>query len=166
VFTVDDTEDPVITLCPNDTTIDVEPPATGTVVTFSTDATDNCPDVTVGCTPPSGSFFGEGTTTVVCVAMDDCGNMDVCQFDVTINVISPCSCPNQCDIEPDGFLTPLDLNAMIDILYASAADIQDPLCPSPRFDFDCDGFTTPLDMSGLIDHLFISGPGPGHPCAP
>jgi hypothetical protein len=166
VFTVDDTEDPVITSCQSDTTIDVEAPATGTVVTFSTEATDNCGSVTVECSPPSGSFFSEGTTTVVCVALDDCRNITTCHFNVTVNVISPCSCPNQCDIEPDGFITPLDLSAIIDILFASAVDIQDPGCPSPRFDFDCDGFTTPLDLSGVIDNQFASGPGPCDPCAP
>jgi hypothetical protein len=67
-------------------------------------------------------------------------------------------------MEPDGFITPLDLTTCIDILFAGAEDTQDATCPSPRFDWDCDGFTTPLDLTGIIDHLFASGPGPGDPC--
>jgi hypothetical protein len=88
------------------------------------------------------------------------------EFGKGVITISSCSCPNQSDIEPDGFITPLDLAAIIDILFASATDIQDPNCPSPRFDFDCDSFTTPLDLSGIIDYLYVSGPGPCDPCAP
>jgi hypothetical protein len=75
-------------------------------------------------------------------------------------------CPNQADLEPDGFVTSLDLAGCIDILFAGAPDIQDPDCPAPRFDLDCDGFSTSLDLSVIIDHLFASGPGPCDPCIP
>jgi hypothetical protein len=77
-----------------------------------------------------------------------------------------CSCPYQSDFDEDGFLTPLDLSSMIDILFAGAEDVQDTSCPSPRADFDCDGYSTPLDLGGLIDHLFASGLGPCDPCSP
>jgi hypothetical protein len=76
-----------------------------------------------------------------------------------------CDCPYQSDFDEDGFLTALDLSAMIDILFAGDPDVQDPDCPYPRADFDCDGFSTALDLSGLIDHLFASGPGPCDPCS-
>jgi hypothetical protein len=79
---------------------------------------------------------------------------------------SCCDCPNQGDIEPDAFITSLDLAACIDILYAGADDIQDAGCPSPRFDLDCDDFTTSLDLAKIIDHLYVSGPGPCDPCNP
>jgi hypothetical protein len=79
---------------------------------------------------------------------------------------SCCDCPNQGDIEPDEFITPLDLAACIDILFASAEDIQDSGCPSPRFDLDCDTFSTPLDLTIIIDYLFASGDGPCDPCVP
>lgn len=75
-----------------------------------------------------------------------------------------CACPHEGDFDEDGFLTPIDLAAMIDILYAGAPELQDPECPVPRSDFDCDGFSTSIDMSGLIDHLFAGGPGPCEPC--
>jgi hypothetical protein len=78
----------------------------------------------------------------------------------------PCDCPAQSDTEPDGFITPLDLAACIDILFSGAEDIQDEACPSPRFDLDCDAFTTTLDLARIIDHLFAEGAGPCDPCAP
>jgi hypothetical protein len=78
----------------------------------------------------------------------------------------PCECPHQADTEPDGFITSLDMSFCIDILFASAEDVQDTNCPSPRFDLDCDGFSTSLDLSIIIDHLFANGPGPCDPCSP
>jgi subtilisin family serine protease len=85
----------------------------------------------------------------------------------SITIAPPaCTCPYQGDFDADGFLTALDLSAMIDILFAGAEDVQDEFCPVPRADFDCDGFSTALDLSGLIDHLFAGGPGPCDPCAP
>jgi hypothetical protein len=75
-----------------------------------------------------------------------------------------CQCPYQSDFDADNFVTPLDLAAIIDILFAGAPDIQDPGCVTTRADFDCDLFSTPLDLSGLIDYLFASGSGPCDPC--
>jgi hypothetical protein len=82
-----------------------------------------------------------------------------------ITIESACDCPHQADYDSDFFITPLDLAALIDILFAGAPDIQDPTCPATRSDFDCDGFATPLDLAALIDYLFVSGPGPCDPCA-
>lgn len=76
-----------------------------------------------------------------------------------------CDCPFQGDADLDGFTTALDLSAVIDILFAGRPDIQDPLCPSPRFDFDCDGFLTALDLGQVIDYLFAGGDPPCDPCA-
>ena len=77
-----------------------------------------------------------------------------------------CQCPYQSDYDTDGFLTALDLSALIDVLFAGRPEEQDPLCPNSRGDFDCDAFPTALDLSGLIDHLFAGGDGPCDPCAP
>ncbi|HUT56661.1 MAG TPA: dockerin type I domain-containing protein [Phycisphaerae bacterium] len=71
---------------------------------------------------------------------------------------------SQGDIEPDGFLTALDLAACIDILFAGSPDVQDAGCPSPRYDIDCDGFSTAIDLAKLIDHLFAGGDGPCDAC--
>lgn len=57
----------------------------GAVVDFASPlATDNCGLPVVVCTPPSGSVFPVGTTTVNCVATDDCGNTALSSFDVTV----------------------------------------------------------------------------------
>src|SRR4029078_13462368 len=55
-------------------------------VSFSTPtATDNCPGVTVSCSPASGSAFARGTTTVTCTATDASANTNACTFRVTVN---------------------------------------------------------------------------------
>ena len=76
-----------------------------------------------------------------------------------------CNCPSQADIEPDGFLTAIDLAGEIDALFAGGTNPRDTWCPTYRFDLDCDEFTTALDLSILIDHLFAGGTGPCDPCA-
>ena len=70
------------------------------------------------------------------------------------------------DFDEDAFVTALDMSTLIDILFVSGSDPQDPLCPTTRGDFECDGFTTAIDLAGLIDHLFVNGPGPCDPCNP
>lgn len=81
-------------------------------------------------------------------------------------VQTSCCCPHQCDYDGDGYLTSLDLGALIDVLFAGRPEQQDPGCPSSRGDFDNDGFPTALDLAGLIDHLFAGGEGPCDPCNP
>ena len=59
-------------------------------VTFSTPtATDNRGIPTVVCTPPSGTFFPIGVTTVTCTATDGAGLTDVDTFTVTVNDVDP-----------------------------------------------------------------------------
>lgn len=59
---------------------------TQAVVTYSAPgATDNCDlTPTVVCTPPSGSVFPVGVTTVTCTATDDAGNVATSTFTVTV----------------------------------------------------------------------------------
>jgi hypothetical protein len=83
-ITVRDTTPPVIT-CPLDITADCEGPA-GAQVVFSALVMDNCDsNVTVVCTPPSGSYFALGSNSVACVATDCNGNASQCAF--TVNVL-------------------------------------------------------------------------------
>jgi hypothetical protein len=57
----------------------------GETVSFSVAAHDcRDPAPTVGCVPPSGSFFLRGTTLVTCTATDASGNQSTCQFPVTV----------------------------------------------------------------------------------
>lgn len=85
---VDDSA-PVLNDPPSDISVIAPNGTCAAVVTFSTpDFSDNCtgsPDVV--CTPPSGSTFSVGTTTVVCVANDECGNTTEVSFDVDVDAI-------------------------------------------------------------------------------
>ena len=74
---------PVIT-CPANIVTTNDPGACSAVVNFVATATDTDP-VTVNCTPPSGSAFPKGTTTVQCTATDSVGATDTCSFTVTVN---------------------------------------------------------------------------------
>ena len=85
---------------------------------------------------------------------------------VTITVQDGCLCPAQGDFDDDLFVTPIDLAAEIDILFAGRVDIHDPGCPTTRADLDCDDFATALDLSAMIDYLFAGGSPPCDPCSP
>src|SRR5262249_42370593 len=81
--TVVDQQAPNI-VCPSSFTATGVP--TGSCVTATYPAptvTDNCPGVgTPVCTPPSGSCFPIGITTVTCTVTDASGNAASCQFSV------------------------------------------------------------------------------------
>lgn len=62
----------------------------GAVVTYDVTATDNVDgSVAVTCTPPSGSTFPLGTTTVTCTAADSAGNTSTASFTVTVSDTTP-----------------------------------------------------------------------------
>ncbi|MFL6277629.1 MAG: HYR domain-containing protein [Blastocatellia bacterium] len=82
--TVNDTQPPSIT-CPANVTSVSPVPGTGGVVTYPPPtASDNCPGVATSCTPPSGSTFPLGTTSVTCTATDTSGNTATCSFTVSV----------------------------------------------------------------------------------
>jgi subtilisin-like proprotein convertase family protein len=88
--TVNDTQAPTIT-CPANVTATantMQGGVPGANVFYPAPTTsDNCPgSVTVVCTPASGSFFPQGTTTVNCTATDPGGNMASCSFTVSVSV--------------------------------------------------------------------------------
>jgi len=84
--TVNDTEDPVIGSCPGTVMVSNTPGLCSGFATFTAPmATDNCPGVSVSCSPASGSNFPVGNNTVTCTATDAAGNTDVCTFTVTVN---------------------------------------------------------------------------------
>jgi hypothetical protein len=79
-----DTVPPAIT-CPLDRVAEVDAAeCSKSNVTYTVTATDNCPGVTLACTPPSGSTFGLGPTRVTCIAMDASSNSNGCSFTITI----------------------------------------------------------------------------------
>ncbi|MDB6035833.1 MAG: exported protein of unknown function, partial [Verrucomicrobiales bacterium] len=72
--------------CPSNMTVTATS-SNGAVVSFlTTYLFPDCPfgPFVVTCTPPSGSPFPVGTTTVHCVGSDGCGEHPTCSFNVTV----------------------------------------------------------------------------------
>ncbi|HUT32039.1 MAG TPA: right-handed parallel beta-helix repeat-containing protein [Planctomycetota bacterium] len=87
-ITVQDTTPPTLVI-PADITVE-QASAAGTVVDYSVAATDVCDaSPTVVCTPPSGSVFPLGVTTVTCTATDGSGNQTAKSFTVTVRDTTP-----------------------------------------------------------------------------
>jgi len=84
--TVNDTRppSPPMITCPAGITVNESPTGSGqATVSYSTpNATGNC--VTVACSPPSGSRFNAGSTTVTCTATGSSNPPASCQFTVTV----------------------------------------------------------------------------------
>jgi uncharacterized repeat protein (TIGR01451 family) len=75
---------PTITCPPNQSAIATSP--AGAVVTYPAPiVSDNCPGVTLVTTPPSGSTFPIGRTTVTAIATDTSGNQATCSFIVSVS---------------------------------------------------------------------------------
>jgi CubicO group peptidase (beta-lactamase class C family) len=78
-----DTTPPVIA-CPTD--LHVWTCSNSVPVSYSVSATDaESANVAIICTPPSGSVFPVGTTTIACAATDECDNRTTCTFTVTVS---------------------------------------------------------------------------------
>jgi hypothetical protein len=93
-ITVNDTQNPTIS-CPANIIRSTDANSCSAVVTFATTASDNCPGVGVVCTPPSGSTFPKGVTTVSCTATDSSSRTASCSFTVTVADTQPpvIACP-------------------------------------------------------------------------
>jgi len=100
--TVEDNEDPAAQ-CPDDMIVSTDQALCEAVVTFTATVTDNCPGATISCSPPSGSTFPVGTTTVTCTAIDAAGNTDDCTFTVTVedNEDPVAQCPPDITVNND-----------------------------------------------------------------
>jgi len=76
--------------CPPDITIGADPGQCSAVVTFDTPAaTGGCSPAVVTCTPPSGSAFPKGTSTVTCSATTEDGSTSSCAFRVLVEDREP-----------------------------------------------------------------------------
>jgi len=82
-ITISDTIAPVI-ICLPPITYYAGPDMCGAVINYTLLATDNCGEVTLSLYSglPSGSVFPVGTSTVVMIATDACGNTTTCTFTV------------------------------------------------------------------------------------
>jgi hypothetical protein len=118
--TVVDTTPPTLDL-PDDITQEATGPA-GAAVTYSASATDLVDgDVTVDCTPASGSTFALGQTTVNCSATDNAGNTATGSFAVTVVDTTPptLDLPDDITVEATG-----SAGAMV-MYSTSATDLVD-----------------------------------------
>jgi len=103
----EDHEPPVLT-CPEVVNAALPPGQSSVPVTFEVKATDDCGGtVTVECTPPSGSLFPCGETTVSCTAVDASQNQSYCTFTVNVGIpvsldVRPGACPNPFKISEQG----------------------------------------------------------------
>ncbi len=72
--------------CQPDMEMAATPGLCGAVVNYTAPTfTDNCDaNLSVTCSPPSGSLFRVGATIVACTAVDDSGNRGRCSFNVTV----------------------------------------------------------------------------------
>jgi len=77
-----DTTPPTI-VCPAPITIEFQD-ENGAVVPCVVQASDTCSSVSLTVTPPCGSLFPFGPTTVNALAVDACGNSNQCAFTVTV----------------------------------------------------------------------------------
>jgi hypothetical protein len=104
--------------------------ANGAIVDYlalvsATDAVDPAP--ALSCTPPSGSTFPVGTTSVTCTATDAAGNSATASFDVTVidttppTLVVPASTVFELIQGPDG--------SVVD--YASLVEATDLVDPAP-----------------------------------
>lgn len=81
---------PPVIECPPDITAVNDPGERGARVAFPPPQVDNdLLEPQVFCSPPSGSFFPTGTTTVTCTAIDITGKRSTCTFNVTV-YMDPC----------------------------------------------------------------------------
>jgi subtilisin-like proprotein convertase family protein len=81
--TVIDTQPPTVT-CPGNMVVPASAGQCSATATYTATAADNCPGVTVSCSPASGSTFPLGATTVTCTASDGAGNTATCTFTVQV----------------------------------------------------------------------------------
>jgi len=119
-ITVEDHEPPTA-ICPSDIHLVVAYGATGDFVSFTIDADDNCPGVTVTSDPVSGSFFPIGITPVMVTATDASGNPNACYFNVIVASALPCN-DRPADVNCDGVVNVLDVVTVVNTAFRSAPE--------------------------------------------
>jgi hypothetical protein len=129
----------------------------GTVVYYYPHATDPCsPTLSIVSTPPSGSFFPVGATTVTSIATDAAGNADTCQFSVDIvEVEFVCG-------DADGNVT-VDISDAVYLIAYIFTNGPEPI-PLVSGDANCDTAVDISDVVYLISFIFTGGPAPCAGC--
>ncbi len=111
--------------CPPPIAVTNTPTQCSAPVTFSPTVSGLCPDVTAVSTPPSGSTFAVGTSTVSAYAQSASGpRSDACTFTVTVNdtenPVLTCPAPVVVDAtSPQGVAVPFSVTAVDNCSVAS-----------------------------------------------
>ncbi len=147
--TVEDTEKPTVVCPANLTVYRTAVDCDSVPVSFSTSASDNCPGISPVCTPPSGSRFPLGVTSVLCLAADAAGNQDSCRFTVTVS---------GGDLDGDGVLTATDIVLLLNCVFLGEGN-----CEVCFADVDCDGSLTSSDVVMELNAVFL---GSAVSCSP
>jgi len=122
-------DDPPVAKCPGDTTIIIPEGANSAVVTYTSSATDNCPGVSLTCTPASGSVFPLGVTNGRCIATDASGNADTCFFVVAV---ARTACFDRlADLNCDGIVNVQDVVTAVNVAFRGTQESDLPPCTSP-----------------------------------
>lgn len=110
----------------------------GTLVIYAANSIDNFdPSPTVTCTPPSGSFFANGTTTVTCSSEDEAGNIAHGNFNVVVNEqIQPWTGATGGDKDP----TKYSLDEYF-IPVTGETLVLDIICPPDNFSYQIPGIS-------------------------
>jgi len=133
-FTVTGGTPPTIT-CPGDITTVTDPGVCGAVVTWPVTGAGD-PEPTVTCTPASGSFFPQGTTTVTCTATNEFGSAS-CSFQIVVsdNQAPLVHCPESLVLNCDD-----PANEAAYAAWLAAATVTDICDPSPSVSNDGPAF--------------------------
>jgi hypothetical protein len=82
-ITVNDSERPTLN-CPQNLVVGTDASQCSAVVNDYGVTAIDCPGTTVSCSPPAGSTFAVGSTSVTCTATDPSENVSTCTFTVTV----------------------------------------------------------------------------------
>ncbi len=165
-FNIDDTTDPVFTLCPGNVVTDADPGFTYATVTLTNPVySDNCTATInislswVMSAPTAGSGtgiipspfqFNIGTTTVTYTATDACGNTAVCAFTVAVesNDLPDITCAADVTQSADAGLCSAVVNPAEPTVNAG-----DPV----SWSWEMSGATTATGTGPVNDYLFNVG---------
>jgi hypothetical protein len=153
--TVNDTVAPVLN-CPANIITSTAPDLCSAVVSYNVSATDNCSSVSVVSSPPSGSVFQKGTTTVTATATDAVGNRSTCTFTVTVNDTQPPSivCPPSITLTNDPNQCSAVVNYALPMVSDNCPGVTIPVCNPPSGSIFLKGTTVVTcgvkDLSGIM----------------
>jgi hypothetical protein len=148
--------------CPNNIVMPTDAP-NGAVVTYAAACVDSCGARTLVCTPPSGSLFHCGTTTVTCVCSDTANNESRCTFTVTV----VCGGSNHCPVahitlsalcsgtQTNTFISPNGSNVCFVLDGSSSSDADG---NTLTYHWLLDGGIVPFASTARTTNCFSTGP--------